>query len=95
MITISESSFITNMTIVVTYYIIPCYIVIMVWYMIVNLMLCPRCPRPGSPTLENYAQSSLLTLPLLTLLDSNSRENSLWAWEFHPLELRLCLSQTF
>ena len=36
----------------------------------------------------------LLTLRLLTLLESNFPGNSLWAWEFHPLELRLCLSQT-
>ena len=37
---------------------------------------------------------SLLTLSLLRLLDSNFPGNPLWAWEFHPLELRLCLSQT-
>ena len=37
---------------------------------------------------------SLLTLSLLTLLDSNFPVNPLWAWEFHPLNLRLCLSQT-
>ena len=37
---------------------------------------------------------SLLTLPLLILLDSNFRGNPLWAWEFNPLKLRLCLSQT-
>ena len=37
---------------------------------------------------------SRLTLPLLTLLDSNFPGNSLWAWESHPLQLRLSLSQT-
>ena len=37
---------------------------------------------------------SLLTLPLLTLLDSNFPGNSPWAWEFHPLKIALCLSQT-
>ena len=37
---------------------------------------------------------SLLTLPLLTLLDSSFPGNPLWAWEFHPFKLRLCLSQT-
>ena len=36
----------------------------------------------------------LLTLSLLTLLDSNFPGTSLWAWEFHPFELRLCSSQT-
>ena len=37
---------------------------------------------------------SLLRLSLLRLLDSNFWENSLWAWEFHPLNLWFCLSQT-
>ena len=36
----------------------------------------------------------LLTLSLLTLLDSNFPGNPLWALEFHPLILRLWLSQT-
>ena len=35
-----------------------------------------------------------LTLSLLTLLDSNFQVGSLWAWAFHPFELRVCLSQT-
>ena len=38
--------------------------------------------------------TSLLTLPLLTLLDSTISGNSLWTWEFHPFKSRLCLSQT-
>ena len=37
---------------------------------------------------------SLLTLSLLTLLESKFPGNPLRAWEFHPLELRLCLSPT-
>ena len=37
---------------------------------------------------------SLLTLSLLTLLDSNFPGNPLWTWEFHPFKSRLCLSQT-
>ena len=37
---------------------------------------------------------SLLTLSLLRLLDSTFPVNSLWAWEFHPFELRLRLSKT-
>ena len=37
---------------------------------------------------------SLLTLSLLTFLDSNFPGSPLWAWEFHPLNSRLCLSQT-
>ena len=36
---------------------------------------------------------SLLSLSLLRLLDSNLPGDSLWAWEFHPLRLRVCLSQ--
>ena len=36
----------------------------------------------------------LLTLRIPRLLDSTFPGNSLWAWEFHPLELTLCLSQT-
>ena len=34
---------------------------------------------------------SLLTLSLLTLLGSNFPGVPLWAWEFHPLELRSML----
>ena len=37
---------------------------------------------------------SLLTLHLLRLLESQLPGNPLWAWEFHPLRLTLCLSQT-
>ena len=37
---------------------------------------------------------SLLTLSVLTLPDSNFPVNPLWAWKFHPVKLRLCLSQT-
>ena len=37
---------------------------------------------------------SLLTLSLLTLLESRLPGNYLWAWEFHPFKLRLCSSQT-
>ena len=37
---------------------------------------------------------SLLTLRLLTLLDSNFPGNSIWALEFHFFKLRLCLGQT-
>ena len=37
---------------------------------------------------------SVLTLSLLRLLDSSFPGNPLRAWEFHPLQLRLCLSQT-
>ena len=35
----------------------------------------------------------LLTLSLLTLLDSNFPGTSLWTWEFHPFKLRSCLSE--
>ena len=34
---------------------------------------------------------SLLTLSLLRLLDSNFPGNSLWAWEFHPLRIKIML----
>ena len=55
----------------------------------------PWCPRKDdSKRLERLRPISLLTLSLLTLLDSNVPGNSLWAWEFHPLKSRLCSSQT-
>ena len=37
---------------------------------------------------------SLLRLSLLRLLDSSFPGKPRWAWEFHPLNLRFCLSQT-
>ena len=37
---------------------------------------------------------SLLSSSLRRLLDSNIPADSLWAWEFHPVNLILCLSQT-
>ena len=37
---------------------------------------------------------SLLSLSLLRFVDSTFPGNSLWPWEFHPLKLRFCLSQT-
>ena len=50
---------------------------------------------PGVPApLPVVPPISLLTLSLLTSLDSNFPVNPLWAWEFHPLSSRLCLSQT-
>ena len=36
---------------------------------------------------------SLLRLPLLTCGDSNFPGKSLWAWDFHPIRSRFCLSQ--
>ena len=40
-----------------------------------------------------YTYTHFLRRSLPRLLDSNSPGNSLWAWEFHPLNLRLPLSQ--
>ena len=37
---------------------------------------------------------SLLRLSLLRFVDSNFPGIPLFAWEFQPLELRFCLSQT-
>ena len=37
---------------------------------------------------------SLLRLSLLRFMGSNFLGNSFWAWKFHPLRLRFCLSQT-
>ena len=37
---------------------------------------------------------SLLRLCLLRFVDSNFPGNALWTWEFHPLHLILCLSQS-
>ena len=36
----------------------------------------------------------LVSWSLLGLFDSNFLGNPLWTWEFHPLNLRLCWSQT-
>ena len=47
-----------------------------------------------SKTLYGIRSIVLLTLRLPTLLESNLPGNFLWAWEFHPLTLRLCLSQS-
>ena len=46
------------------------------------------------PTWLQLRQISLLTLSLLNFVDSDFPGDSLWTWEFHPLKLRLCLSQT-
>ena len=53
----------------------------------------PMCVSPPARTLC-LRPISLLTLSILTLLDSSFPGNPLWAWEFHPFKLRLCLSQT-
>ena len=53
-------------------------------YLYMAYLLCICCLRP----------ISLLTLSLLTLLDSSFPGNPLWTWEFHPFELRLCSSPT-
>ena len=45
-------------------------------------------------TMAHLRPISLQRLSLLRLLDSNFQENPLWTWEFHPLKLRFCLSQT-
>ena len=37
---------------------------------------------------------SLLRIPLLRFVDSTFPGNSPWAWKFHPLKLRFCLSKT-
>ena len=37
---------------------------------------------------------SLLRLSLLRFVDSDLPGDSRWTWEFHPFNLRLCLSQT-
>ena len=62
----------------------------------------PRNPPVGRPFLRFHVSTlpvmirpiSLLTLSLLTLLDSNSPGNPLLAWKFHPFKLRLCASPT-
>ena len=52
-----------------------------------------RAPRPCARALADVRPISLLRLSLLRLLDSNFPGNPLRAWEFHPLNLRFCLSQ--
>ena len=58
------------------------------------LILPGRKRRCCGSTHHPIRPISLLTLSLLTLLDSNFPGNPLWAWEFHPFKLRLCFSQT-
>ena len=67
----------------------------------------PRLPRKGThpvlsastsmkPEVNKRCPISLLRLlriSLLRFLDSRFPGDSLWAWEFHPLNLRFCLSQ--
>ena len=53
-----------------------------------------RSRRDFYPVKRVIRPIPLLTLSLLTLLDSNFPGSSLWAWEFHPFKLRLCWSQT-
>ena len=48
----------------------------------------------GPPHPVSLRAIFLLTLRLLTLLESNFPGNPLWAWEFHPLNLRFRLSHT-
>ena len=43
---------------------------------------------------RNVCPISLLRLSLLRLLGSTFPGDSLWTWEFHPLESRFCSSQT-
>ena len=49
-----------------------------------------RAPFGEHPT-PNLPAKIIPTV--LRLLDSNFPGNPLWAWEFHPLQLILCLSQ--
>ena len=56
--------------------------------------LCPVVICPYLCTSEVLLRPiPLLTLSLLTLLESNLPGNPLWTWEFHPFRLRSCLSQ--
>ena len=49
--------------------------------------------RTGSPKV-GVRPISPLRISLLRFIDSRFPGDSLWAWEFHPFNLRLCLSQT-
>ena len=55
-----------------------------------NLVMETGCKRGG----YDMRPISLLTLSPLRLPDSNFPGNALWAWEFHPLKLRLRSSRT-
>ena len=52
------------------------------------------CSTTGITNTTRLRPISLLTLSLLTLLESDFPGNPLRAWEFHPFKLRLCSSQT-
>ena len=78
------------------------YIYIYIYtYTVSIISSCSTCAHPPVlvdgqclSTWEVLRPISLLTLSLLTLLDSNLPANPLWTWELHPSKLRLCLSQT-
>ena len=59
------------------------------------LQLRQPCRAVSSTDRRWLCPIPLLTLRLLTLLDTNFPVNPPWAWEFHPVNSRLCLSQTF
>ena len=58
----------------------------------------PRSACPGAPAAQPLRPISLLTLHPTNIagvkLSGRIPRKSLWAWEFHPLNLRLCSSQT-
>ena len=53
-----------------------------------------RTRRPSGRWAAQARPISLLRLSLLRFADSTIPGNSPWRWEFHPLELRFCSSQT-
>ena len=70
------------------------YLIHTVKYVLINIYSA-RTANINEHTVHDWIRPiSLLTLSLLTLLDSNFPGNSLWTWEFHPLKLRLCSSRT-
>ena len=53
-----------------------------------------RCFARAGRWLGKVHPIFLPRLSLLRFVDSTFPGNSLWTWEFHPLNLRFCLSQT-
>ena len=69
------------------------------WLAALRLTTQRRTSRTDPSSCPSPSPTHLLPVPLpgvspLRFVDSKFPGNSLWAWEFHPLRLRFCLSQT-
>ena len=72
-----------------------CYCLFCVWVLVRLVARKPVSVASGFANLGSPVRPiSLLRLSMLRSVDSKLPENPLWTSEFHPSNLRLCLSQT-